>query len=190
MTQRYIRLQLLGLGLCLLLPLPTLAAQVRTRPQPGRRTPARGTSTSASQPKFIKEFGTMWTFDAPPLEYWRTTYNFSPDKTWLDHVRQSDVRIPGCSASFVSANGLVMTNHHCGRSCTASASPTDTNYVQMGFAARSMADEKKCQGMWADRLESIQDVTTRVHGAMTATTSARQVEQRNAEIARIEQECT
>jgi V8-like Glu-specific endopeptidase len=132
----------------------------------------------------------MWTFENPPLDYWRTTYNFTPDAAWLDHVRQSAVRIPGCSASFVSSSGLVMTNHHCGRSCTASASPADTNYVQAGFAARNIADEKKCAGMWADRLESIQDVTDRIHRAMTARTAAAQVEQRNAEIARIEQECT
>ena len=131
----------------------------------------------------------MWTFDAPPLEYWRAAYNFSPDKQWLDHVRLAAVRIPGCSASFVSANGLVMTNHHCGRSCTASASPPDTNYVDVGFAARSMSDERRCEGMWADQLQSMEDVTARVRRATTATTPARQVEQRNAEIARIESEC-
>src|SRR3954465_12844196 len=141
-----------------------------------RVAPAQVTQTELGTEKlpagFIKEFGTMWTFEAPPLDYWRDQYHFTPDQQWLDHVRLSPVRIPGCSGSFVSANGLVMTNHHCGRSCTASASPADTNYVQAGFAARSMNEEKKCQGMWADRLESIQDVTTRVHGAMTATTSA------------------
>ncbi len=131
----------------------------------------------------------MWTFDAPPLEYWRSTYNFSPDQQWLDHVRLSAVRIPGCSASFVSANGLVMTNHHCGRSCTASASPADTNYLDVGFAARNMSDEKHCEGMWADQLQSIQDVTDRVRRVQTATTSSAQVEQRNAEIGRIENEC-
>ncbi|HEU4994595.1 MAG TPA: S46 family peptidase [Gemmatimonadaceae bacterium] len=166
----------------------SLSAQVAP-PTPAPRA-TQQPRAPAQSPRFIKEFGTMWTFDAPPLEYWREAYNFTPDQQWLDHVRLSAVRIPGCSASFVSANGLVMTNHHCGRSCTASASPPDTNYVQMGFAARSTADEKKCAGMWADQLQSIQDVTERIRRAVTATASARQVEQRNAEIQRIEEECT
>jgi hypothetical protein len=140
-------------------------------------------------PRFTKEFGTMWTFDAPPLEYWKARYDFSPDKAWLDHVRLASIRIPGCSASFVSANGLVMTNHHCGRECTAESSTPDSNYIQTGFAAASLADEKKCSNMWADQLQSITDVTSRVQKAMTAKTASAQVLQRAAEIDRIQKEC-
>src|SRR6185503_8483047 len=189
MIRLYMRFSVLALSCALLVPATAVSAQVGVN-RAGAAPRRAGTQTAAApRPTFIKEFGTMWTFDAPPLEYWRTTYNFSPDAAWLDHVRQSAVRIPGCSASFVSANGLVMTNHHCGRSCTASASPRDTNYVAVGFAARSMSDEKKCAGMWADQLQSIQDVTDRIRRAVSATASAQQVEQRNAEIGRIEQEC-
>jgi hypothetical protein len=135
------------------------------------------------------EFGTMWTFDAPPLDYWRRTYNFAPDRKWLDHVRLAAVRIPGCSASFVSARGLVMTNHHCGRDCTAASSTADSNYIETGFAAATLANEKKCAGMWADQLQSIQDVTKRVRAAITAKTPAAQAEQRAAVIAQIQTEC-
>jgi hypothetical protein len=131
----------------------------------------------------------MWTFDAPPLAYWKARYNFTPDQAWLDHVRLSSIRIPGCSASFVSANGLVMTNHHCGRECTAGASTPDSNYIETGFAARTAADEKKCTGMFADQLQSITNVTDRVRKAVTATTAAQQVAQRAAEIDRIQKEC-
>ncbi len=137
----------------------------------------------------LKEFGTMWTFDAPPLEYWKARYGFAPDQAWLDHVRMASVRIPGCSASIVSAGGLVMTNHHCARKCTAEVSPPDTNYVERGFAARSLSDEKRCPDMWADQLQSIEDVTARVRGAVAATAPQAQVEQRDAEIERIQREC-
>ncbi len=157
-----------------------VAGSLAAQPATGNLQPAAG---------FIKEFGTMWTFDAPPLAYWKARYDFVPDKQWLDHVRLSALRIPGCSASFVSASGLVMTNHHCGRDCTAESSSADSNYIQTGFAAASLADEKKCSNMWADQLQSIQDVTARVQKAMDAKTASAQVLQRAAEIDRIQKEC-
>jgi hypothetical protein len=147
------------------------------------------TATAASPAGWVKEFGTMWTFDAPPLAYWKARYNFEADKAWLDHIRMSTLRIPGCSASFVSANGLVMTNHHCGRECTAGASTADSNYIQTGFAAASRTDEKKCANMWADQLQAITDVTQRVQKAMTAKNASQQVLQRSAEIDRVQREC-
>lgn len=131
----------------------------------------------------------MWTFDAPPLAYWKARYDFAPDQAWLDHVRLSAIRIPGCSASFVSANGLVMTNHHCGRACTAGASPADSNYIETGFAAATAADEKKCQGYFADQLQSITDVTQRVRAAITGHTAAEQAVQRAAIIDQLQKEC-
>jgi hypothetical protein len=131
----------------------------------------------------------MWTFDAPPTDYWKKTYGFAPDQQWLDHVRLASVRLPGCSASFVSANGLVMTNHHCGRDCTAGVSPKDSNYIETGFAAASLADEKKCPGLYVDQLMSIEQVTDRVRAGITGTTPAEQTAQRSATIARIQSEC-
>ena len=153
---------------------------------------ARQASAKPSQlpaATYRPEFGTMWTFDAPPLDYWRRTYNWAPDQKWLDHVRLSSVRLPNCSASFVSSRGLVMTNHHCGRECTAAASPADSNYIQTGFAAAALTDEKKCAGLYVDQLQSIQDVTARVRAAITGTTPADQAAQRSAVIAQLQTEC-
>jgi hypothetical protein len=162
-----------------------ITAQPTTKP-----APAAPAATSDTQPAgWVKEFGTMWTFDAPPLAYWKARYTFTPDQAWLDHVRQSSIRIPGCSASFVSSNGLVMTNHHCARECTASSSTRDSNYIETGFAARTVAEEKKCAGRFADQLQSVTNVTDRVRKAVTATAAAQQVAQRAAEIDRIQSEC-
>jgi len=176
---------LLGTALVFATVAPVLAQRAPVKPL---QFPSPSATTDAPA-GWVKEFGTMWTFDAPPLAYWKARYNFSPDQAWLDHVRLASIRIPGCSASLVSANGLVMTNHHCGRDCTAGASTADSNYIQTGFAAASLTDEKKCANMYADQLQSIQDVSARVQGAMTAKTAAGQVSQRALEIDRIQKEC-
>ncbi len=158
---------------------PPVAAQVTAPARPGTSAPAG----------FVKEFGTMWTFDAPPLEYWKARYGFAPDQAWLDHVRLASVRLPICSSSFVSAEGLVMTNHHCGRECITTVSPPDTSYQRAGFVARTLAEEKKCPGLYVDQLQSTEDVTSRVRGKVTASAVAGQVAQREAAIAEIQSQC-
>jgi hypothetical protein len=142
-----------------------------------------------TQATYRKEFGTMWTFDAPPLEYWKSTYGFTPDQTWLDNVRLASVRLPNCSSSIVSERGLVLTNHHCARSCISSASPRDTNYIDVGFVAPSRAEERRCQGLYVDQLQSIEDVTAAVRAASRAPTAAAQLERRMRAIDSIQSAC-
>jgi hypothetical protein len=131
----------------------------------------------------------MWTFDAPPLEYWKATYGFAPDQAWLDNVRLASVRLPNCSSSIVSSRGLVLTNHHCARSCISSASPRDTNYIDVGFIASSVAEERRCQGLYVDQLQSIEDVTARIRAASRAATASAQAERRTRAIDSIQTEC-
>jgi hypothetical protein len=158
-----------------------------------RPAPAQVTSPAEIETKlpagFVKEFGTMWTFESPPLDYWKARYGFAPSQAWLDHVRLASIRLPNCSSSFVSARGLVMTNHHCARECITAVSTPDSNFQELGFVAKTEADERKCPGLYVDQLQSIEDVTAKVQGAVTARAPATQVAQRDAAIAKIERSC-
>jgi peptidase S46-like protein len=140
-------------------------------------------------PGYIKEFGTMWTFESPPLDYWKARYGFDPTKEWLDHVRLASIRLPNCSSSFVSSKGLVMTNHHCARECITAVSTPDSNFQELGFVAKTQADERKCPGLYVDQLQSIEDVTEPIQKAVTAKAPATQVAQRMAAIGAIEKSC-
>ncbi|MDQ3222426.1 MAG: S46 family peptidase, partial [Gemmatimonadota bacterium] len=99
------------------------------------------------------------------------------------------VRLPNCSASFVSSRGLVMTNHHCARECITGVSTPDSNFQALGFVARTQGGERKCEGLYVDQLQSIEDVTDRIQGAIKARAAAAQVAERNVAIAGIEEAC-
>jgi hypothetical protein len=107
----------------------------------------------------------MWTFDNFPTQRVNQTYGTRIDQAWLDRVQGAAVRIPGCSASVVSPEGLVLTNYHCVESCASQLSTPQTDYFATGFLTRTRADEKQCPGMTAEVLQTISDVTPRVLGA-------------------------
>ncbi len=176
------------LSVALSLPAVQLSAQVAA-PKAPPRAEAAAPKVQAGPGGWIKEFGTMWTFDAPPLEYWKGRYGFEPSKEWLEHIQLSSVRIPGCSASFVSDKGLVMTNHHCARACISASSPKDTSYQEAGFVSPNEAGEKRCAGSYADQLVSMEDVTAKVRAAVTSMVTATQVEQRDKAISDIQTSC-
>ena len=137
------------------------------------------------------ETGKMWTFDAPPMEYWATRYNFRPAPEWLDHVRLASVRYGGnCSASFVSATGLVMTNHHCGRACIEAVNRPGEDLLGAGFYAPRWEDERVCEGLFLDQLQAITDVTDSVTAGLSgATPPGVAAERRAAAIKRLETAC-
>ena len=137
------------------------------------------------------ETGKMWTFDVPPKEYWAKRYNFTPTDAWLDHVRLSALRYGGgCTASFVSAEGMVMTNHHCARACIESATKPGEDFLTNGFYAARREDERACQGLFLDQLQQITDVTERVGQSHAPNADAKTASaQRAKAIKAIEEEC-
>src|SRR6516162_3704086 len=109
----------------------------------------------------------MWLFNNPPRKLLKEKYNFEPTEQWLEHVQKSSVRLAsGGSGSFVSPNGLVMTNHHVGRDCLQKLGDKDHNYYRDGFWAKTQADEKRCHDLELNVLISIEDVTERVNAAV------------------------
>src|SRR4051812_13129695 len=109
----------------------------------------------------------MWTFDNPPIDQLKQKYNFTPTKEWLDHIRLSSVRFnDGGSGSFVSPNGLVITNHHVALGQLQKASTAQKDYVKEGFYAKTQAEELKAADLELNVLVSMLDVTNRIQGAV------------------------
>jgi hypothetical protein len=133
----------------------------------------------------------MWTFNNFPAAKVSQAYGFSPDQKWLDHVRLSSIRLArGCSASLVSKDGLVMTNHHCAHSCIEQLSTSARDYVQTGFYAKEAKDEVKCPDMEANQLVQITDVTERVKAALAGKDGKAFSDALKAVEADIAKECT
>jgi Peptidase S46 len=109
----------------------------------------------------------MWLFNNPPLKQLKEKYQFEPTPQWLEHLQKSSVRFnSGGSGSFVSPNGLVITNHHVGADSLQKASSEQHNYLKDGFYAKTNAEEIKCADLELNVLMSIEDVTARVNSAV------------------------
>jgi hypothetical protein len=132
----------------------------------------------------------MWTFDNPPLKQLKDRYGFAPAQQWLDHIRLSSVRFnDGGSGSFVSRNGLAITNHHVAFGQLQKLSNPQKNYVSDGFHARTQAEELKCPDLELNVLISMENVTARVQGAVKPGMTEKQaLDARKAERARIGKE--
>jgi len=110
--------------------------------------------------------GKMWTFEFPPFDYLKQVYNFTPDQEWFDNVRLSALRIPGCTASFVSGDGLIMTNNHCARMTRRLIQKEGEDLANTGFYALTIADERKIPNYTVEQLVFLKDVTGDVLPAM------------------------
>jgi peptidase S46-like protein len=134
----------------------------------------------------------MWLFNAFPKARVKAKYGFEPTQGWLDHVRLSSVRFNnGGSGSFVSPNGLAFTNHHVGAVCVQQLSTGGKDFMKSGFYAKTQADEAKCPDLELNVLQSIEDVTAKVQGAVKPGMPAAEAftAQRSA-MSAIESDCT
>ncbi|MEO5699614.1 MAG: S46 family peptidase [Casimicrobiaceae bacterium] len=130
-----------------------------------------------------------WLLDDLPREALQARYAFVPDAAWLEDVRLAALNVGGASASFVSASGLVLTNHHVVQGCLQKLSLPEQDLVANGFLALQHGAERACPGMELKRLESSEDVTTAVRAAVKATDPAAANAERNAAMARLETAC-
>lgn len=132
----------------------------------------------------------MWLFNNPPLKQFKDKYQFEPTSQWLEHLQKSSVRFnSGGSGSFVSPNGLVITNHHVGADTLQKMSSEKNNYMRDGFYATNQDAEVKSTDLELNVLMSIEDVTARVNGTVKPGISADQAKNaRDAAIAGIEKE--
>jgi hypothetical protein len=115
----------------------------------------------------------MWTYNNFPVDRVRKTYGFAPSPEWLDHLRLASVRFNnGGSGSFVSADGLVLTNHHVGSECIHELSTAQNNYMAQGFYAARRGDEKRCPNLELNVLMGVADVTSEVNAGTTKDMAA------------------
>jgi len=111
----------------------------------------------------LEDFGTMWTFDDVPVDRFTKLYGFKPSKEWLENVQLSALQFGGgCSAAFVSSDGLIMTNHHCGRGQLKLIQEEDENLLRDGFYAETLGEERTIPNLFVDQLIFIKDVTVEV----------------------------
>lgn len=106
------------------------------------------------------DFGKMWTFENPPKSWFKEQYNMDVKDEWFDHVRKSALRFATwCSASFISPDGLIMTNHHCSRDVVTNLQKEGENFDKNGFYAATLADERKAEGLFVEQMILAEDIT-------------------------------
>jgi hypothetical protein len=118
------------------------------------------------------DFGKMWTFEHAPLDYFEKTYGFRPTEEWLTKARMASLRFSGyCSASFISPNGLVLTNFHCSHGEVGKVMKDGEDFDKTGFYAKKQSDERRVEGLFVKQLAQIADITDFVKGYTNQATS-------------------
>jgi hypothetical protein len=131
----------------------------------------------------------MWTFDNFPSDVVKQAYGAEVTSGWLDHVRLATIRLTNCTASFVSPEGLVLTNHHCVESCLGELSSKDQSLLDRGFLAANRGAERRCATQIADVLVSTEDVTAAVVKASSGFGDQAANDARKKALTGLEQAC-
>jgi hypothetical protein len=131
----------------------------------------------------------MWTYDNFPTAKVKAQYGVNIDGAWLDRVREASVRLSGCSASFVSPEGLILTNHHCITACLSENSSKEKSLLDDGFVARERREEIACRTQVADVLVGMENVTNQVEAATRGLDERAANEARKRAITDLEQTC-
>jgi hypothetical protein len=131
----------------------------------------------------------MWPFNNVPAATIKSQLGVDIDQAWLDKVRSSTVRLSGCTASFVSPDGMLLTNHHCVASCLSNLSTPQKNLLADGFVTANRAGERQCPAQLADVLMSMEDVTAKVNAATKGLNEKAANDQRKKALTQLEQAC-
>lgn len=144
----------------------------------------------AATPPDRFDYGKMWAFEYLPVDYFDSTYHFRPTDQWTQHARLGALRFANfCSASFVSPNGLIMTNHHCSRGEVGKVMKAGEDFDKNGFFAAKQSEERKVEGLYVSQLVKIQDVTKAVMDyAGKATNDAEFLSMRDTMLSRLVQQ--
>jgi Peptidase S46 len=144
-------------------------------------------AAAAASPAWADEG--MWTFDNFPSDAVKQAYGAEITPAWLDHVRLSTVRLSNCTASFVSPDGLLLTNHHCVESCLGELSSKDKSLLDSGFIARERGAERRCATQIADVLVAVENITAVVAKASTGAGDQAANDARKKALTALEQSC-
>jgi hypothetical protein len=130
----------------------------------------------------------MWLYNAVPKDKIQSRYGFVLTQRWLDHARLASVRFMGASGSFVSPDGLLMTNHHVAARCINALSTTSRDYMKTGFYARTNSEELSCPNMSVQVLQGTEDITSKVNAELKATAGSDAVQPRSV-LTNLQNEC-
>ncbi|HXA92032.1 MAG TPA: S46 family peptidase, partial [Steroidobacteraceae bacterium] len=131
----------------------------------------------------------MWTFQNFPSDVVRQKYGVNISREWLERVQTAIIRLADCTASFVSSDGLLLTNHHCAEACLAQHSSPSDDLLERGFMAGDRPRELRCGTQIADVLLEMEDVTPQVRQAEGTLSAQAALEARKRTLTRLEQAC-